>query len=63
MEERVKISYRMVCEYSSMFQGIVSRLMNFDSRRGQDDAGVEDEQDKFAVNLHRHGCVEVMKKL
>ena len=46
-----------------MFQGIVSRLMNFDSRRGQDDAGVEDEQDKFAVNLHRHGCVEVMKKL
>ena len=33
--------------------------MNFESRRGQDDSGADDEQNKYAVSLYKNGGVDV----
>lgn len=33
--------------------------MNFESRRGQDDGGSDDEQNKYAISLYKHGGVDV----
>lgn len=35
--------------------------MNFESRRGQDDGGADDEQNKYAVSLFQEGGVDVSK--
>lgn len=35
--------------------------MNFESRRGQDDGGTDDEQNKYAVSLFSGGGVDVCK--
>jgi len=40
-------------------QDVLGHLMNFESRRGQDDIGLDDEQNKYAVSLYNGGGVDV----
>ena len=45
--------------FSIHLQGVLGQLMNFESRRGQDENIADDEQNKYAVNLYKEGGVDV----
>ncbi|XP_052230247.1 short transient receptor potential channel 4-associated protein-like [Dreissena polymorpha] len=54
------------CDKEKFFQDlkvILGRLMNFESRRGQDDDSSDEEQNKYAVSLHKHGGVEILVRI
>ncbi|XP_052817711.1 short transient receptor potential channel 4-associated protein-like isoform X2 [Mya arenaria] len=54
------------CDKEKFFQDlkiVLGRLMNFESRRGQDDGGVDDEQNKYAISLYKHGGVDVLVRI
>ncbi|XP_053402088.1 short transient receptor potential channel 4-associated protein-like isoform X2 [Mercenaria mercenaria] len=54
------------CDKEQFFQDlkvILGKLMNFESRRGQDESGADDEQNKYAVSLYKNGGVDVLVRI
>ncbi|KAL4234774.1 Short transient receptor putative channel 4-associated protein [Mactra antiquata] len=54
------------CDKEQFFQdlkSILGRLMNFESRRGQDETGADDEQNKYAVSLFKSGGVDILVRI
>lgn len=52
-----------LCDKEAYFQdlkGVLGQLMNFESRRGQDENVADDEQNKYAVSFYKEGGVAVL---
>ena len=49
----------MVKQTKKLLQVILGQLMNFESRRGQDENVADDEQNKYAVKFFNMGGVDV----